>query len=105
MGVCHEALALPERHELPVFVRLPHLHDGQQSLRSPHWDGLYDNLKAIEKNKAAKNRRKTLTVRLSQSAARLDVVMKRLIELELQTKELALRFDEAVKGIKIALRS
>ena len=64
-----------------------------------------DNLKAIEKNKAAEDLRKTLTTRLSKSAARLDTVMKRLIELDLQSKELALRFREAVKDIKIAPRS
>ena len=63
-----------------------------------------DNLKAIEKNKAAEDLRKTLTTRLSKSSARLDVVIKRLIELELQTKELELRFREAVKEIRIAPR-
>jgi hypothetical protein len=64
-----------------------------------------DNLKAIEKNKAAEDLRKTLTTRLSKSSARLDVVMKRLIELELQTKELQLRFLEAVKEIRISPRA
>jgi hypothetical protein len=63
-----------------------------------------DNLKAIEKNKAAEDLRKTLTARLSKSAARLDVVMKRLIELDLQSKEQELRFREAVKEIRIAPR-
>ena len=62
------------------------------------------NLKAIEKNKAAEDLRKTLTSRLSRSSARLDVVTKRLIELDLQTKELELRFREAVKDIKIPAR-
>jgi hypothetical protein len=64
-----------------------------------------DNLKAIEKNKAAEDLRKTLTNRLSKSSSRLDVVMKRLIELELQSKELELRFREALKEIKIPPRS
>jgi hypothetical protein len=63
-----------------------------------------DNLKAIEKNKAAEDLRKTLTSRLSKSSARLDVVTKRLIELDLQTKELELRFHEAVKEMVIAPR-
>jgi hypothetical protein len=63
-----------------------------------------DNLRAIEKNKAAEDLRKTLTARLSKSSGRLDVVAKRLIELELQTKELELRFREAVKDIKISPR-
>lgn len=63
-----------------------------------------DNLRAIEKNKAAEDLRKTLTARLSKSAARLDVVMKRLIELDLQSKEQELRFREAVKEIRISPR-
>jgi hypothetical protein len=63
-----------------------------------------DNLKAIEKNKAAEDLRKTLTSRLSKSSARLDVVIKRLIELDLQTKELELRFREAVKEVRISPR-
>jgi hypothetical protein len=63
-----------------------------------------DNLKAIEKNKAAEDLRKTLTGRLSKASARLDLVIKRLIELDLQTKELELRFREAVKEIRIAPR-
>jgi hypothetical protein len=62
------------------------------------------NLKAIEKNKAAEDLRKSLTARLSKSSARLDVVMKRLIELDLQTKEQELRFREAVKEIRIPAR-
>lgn len=63
-----------------------------------------DNLKAIEKNKAAEDLRKTLTARLAKSSARLDVVMKRLIELDLQGKEQELRFREAMKEIRIAPR-
>jgi hypothetical protein len=63
-----------------------------------------DNLKAIEKNKAAEDLRRTLTNRLSKSSSRLDVVMKRLIELDLQNKELGLRFREAAKEIRIAPR-
>jgi hypothetical protein len=63
-----------------------------------------DNLRAIEKNKAAEDLRKTLTSRLSKSATRLDVVMKRLIELDLQSKEQELRFREAVKEIRISPR-
>jgi hypothetical protein len=64
-----------------------------------------DNLKAIEKNKAADDLRKTLTLRLSKASARLDVVMKRLIEVDLQVKELELRFREAIKEVHIAARS
>jgi hypothetical protein len=64
-----------------------------------------DNIKAIEKNKAADDLRKTLTSRLSKASARLDVVMKRLIEVDLQVKELELRFHEAIKDVHIAARS
>jgi hypothetical protein len=60
-----------------------------------------DNLRAIEKNKAADDLRKTLTTRLAKSSARLDQVIKRLIQVEMQIKELELRFHEAVKEIKI----
>ena len=63
-----------------------------------------DNIKAIEKNKAAEDLRKTLTTRLAKASARLDVVVKRLIEVDLQVKELELRFREAIKEVHIAAR-
>jgi hypothetical protein len=61
-----------------------------------------DNLRAIEKNKAAEDLRKTLTARLAKSSARLDQVSKRLIQADMQIKELELRFREAAKEIRIA---
>jgi hypothetical protein len=63
-----------------------------------------ENLRAIEKNKAAEDLRATLTARLSQGSARLDEVVKRLIQLDMQTKELELRFREAIKAVKIPPR-
>ncbi|HEX7500086.1 MAG TPA: DUF4139 domain-containing protein [Polyangia bacterium] len=63
-----------------------------------------DNIKAIEKNKAAEDLRKTLTTRLAKASARLDVVVKRLIEVDLQVKEVELRFREAIKEVHIAAR-
>jgi hypothetical protein len=63
-----------------------------------------DNIKAIEKNKAADDLRKSLTARLGKASARLDVVAKRLIEADLQVKELELRFREAIKDVHIAAR-
>ena len=60
-----------------------------------------DNLRAIEKNKAAEDLRKTLTSRLAKSSARLDHVIKRLIEVDMRIKELELRFREAVKELHI----
>jgi predicted nucleic acid-binding Zn-ribbon protein len=59
-----------------------------------------DNLRAIEKNKAAEDLRKTLTTRLAKASARLDQVIKRLIQADMQIKELELRFREAVKELK-----
>jgi hypothetical protein len=64
-----------------------------------------DNIKAIEKNKAAEDLRKTLTTRLAKASARLDVVIKRLIEVDLQVKEVELRFREAIKDVHIAART
>jgi hypothetical protein len=64
-----------------------------------------NNIKAIEKNKAADDLRKSLTARLGKASARLDVVAKRLIEADLQVKELELRFREAIKDVHIAARS
>jgi hypothetical protein len=63
-----------------------------------------ENLRAIEKNKAADDLRKTLTARLSKSSARLDEVTKRLIQVNMQSKELELRFREASKQVRIAVR-
>jgi len=64
-----------------------------------------DNLRAIEKNKAAEDLRRTLTSRLAKASARLDQVSKRLIQADMQIKELELRFQEAVKELKIPPRS
>ena len=61
-----------------------------------------DNLRAIEKNKAAEDLRRTLTTRLAKASARLDQVIKRLIQADMQIKELELRFREAAKAIKIS---
>ena len=80
------------------------MHAEQQDLERST-EETRDNLKAIEKNKAADDLRKTLTSRLSKTSARLDVVMKRLIEVDLQVKELELRFHEAIKEVHIAARA
>jgi hypothetical protein len=63
-----------------------------------------ENLRAIEKNKAAEDLRKTLTARLSKTSGRLDEVSKRLIQVNMQSKELELRFREASKQVRIAVR-
>jgi hypothetical protein len=64
-----------------------------------------ENLRAIEKNKAAEDLRKTLTARLSKASTRLDEVTKRLIQVHMQIKELELRFREAVKLVRIPARA
>jgi hypothetical protein len=80
------------------------LHAEQEQLQQVT-EETRDNLRAIEKNKAAEDLRRTLTNRLAKSSARLDVVMKRLIELELQGKELELRFREALKDVRVPARA
>jgi len=64
-----------------------------------------ENLRAIEKNKAAEDLRRTLTARLSKASTRLDEVTKRLIQVHMQIKELELRFREAVKLVRIPARA
>jgi hypothetical protein len=64
-----------------------------------------ENLRAIEKNKAAEDLRRTLTARLTKASARLDEVTKRLIQVHMQIKELELRFREAVKLVRIPARA
>jgi hypothetical protein len=76
------------------------LHAEQQNLERSS-EETRDNLRAIEKNKAAEDLRKTLTHRLAKSSARLDQVIKRLIEVDMRIKELELRFREAVKELRI----
>jgi len=68
-------------------------------------DETRDNLRSIEKNKAADDLRKTLTGRLAKASARLDVVLKRLVEVDMQGKELELRFREAIKDIHVPAQS
>ncbi len=80
------------------------LHVEQQDLERST-EETRDNLKAIEKNKAADDLRRTLTSRLAKASARLDVVVKRLIEVDLQVKELELRFHEAIKDVRIPARA
>jgi hypothetical protein len=62
---------------------------------------LRKNLKAIEKNQTADDLRKDLTDRLSKAAARMDEITKRLIVLELQENELAVRFRDIINSIQM----
>jgi hypothetical protein len=59
------------------------------------------NLKALEKNAAAADLRAKLTSRLAADSARLDVVGKQLIEVQLKINENQIRLNEAIRAIKV----
>jgi hypothetical protein len=59
------------------------------------------NLKALEKNTAAGDLRAKLTSRLAADAARLDILGKQLIEVRLKVNENQIRFNEAIRAIKL----
>jgi hypothetical protein len=59
------------------------------------------NLKALEKNTAAADLRAKLTARLADDSARLDVVGKKLIEVDMQINEGQVRFSDAIRAIKL----
>jgi hypothetical protein len=61
------------------------------------------NLKALEKNSAAADLRAKLTARLAADSARLDTLGKKLIELDLSLNEQRVRFNDAIRGIKLAV--
>jgi len=60
-----------------------------------------NNIKALEKNKAADDLRAKLTARLDADSARLDKVGKRMVEIDLALAEQRVRFQDAVRGIKV----
>ena len=59
------------------------------------------NLKALEKNKAAGDLRAKLTARLGTDSARLDEIGKRLVEVDLTINEQRVRFQDAIRAIKL----
>ena len=59
------------------------------------------NLKALEKNTTAGDLRAKLTARLADSAARLDALGKRIIEIDLLVNEQRVRFTEAIRAITL----
>ena len=63
------------------------------------------NLKALEKNAAAADLRAKLTRRLAADSARLDEVSKKLVELGLRIREQQVRFNEALRSIKLSRES
>jgi hypothetical protein len=65
-------------------------------------DETRNNLKALEKNKAADDLRAKLTERLGADSAHLDQVTKREVEADLAVNEQRVRFSDGIRGIKIA---
>ncbi|MEA2700060.1 MAG: hypothetical protein QOI66_4331 [Myxococcales bacterium] len=63
------------------------------------------NLKALEKNTAAGALRAKLAARLAADSARLDTIGKRLVELDLSLGEQRVRFNDAIRGIKLLASS
>jgi hypothetical protein len=59
------------------------------------------SLKALEKNKKASDLVGKLTERLQRDSDRLDAVVKRLIEVDLATKEQQVRFRDAMRDIRL----
>jgi hypothetical protein len=59
------------------------------------------NIKALEKNHAAADLRAKLTERLAADSAKLDVVGKKLIEVNMRIAENQVRFAEAIRAIKV----
>jgi hypothetical protein len=59
------------------------------------------NLKALEKNTAAADLRAKLTERLAADSGKLDVLGKKLIEVNLKINENQVRFGEAIRAIKL----
>jgi hypothetical protein len=60
------------------------------------------NLKALEKNTAAGDLRARLTERLAADSSRLDLLGKRLIEVNLAINEQQVRMTEAIRAIRLA---
>jgi hypothetical protein len=64
-------------------------------------DETRNNLKALEKNTAAADLRAKLTTRLADTSAQLDIVGKKIIEADLKINESQIRFNDAVRAIKL----
>jgi hypothetical protein len=60
-----------------------------------------ENLEALQKNSAAADLRAKLTHRLATTSARLDVLSKKLIEVNMRINENQVRFGEAIRAIKV----
>jgi hypothetical protein len=66
-------------------------------------DETRNNLKALEKNTAARDLRAKLTARLATDSATLDKVTKRTVEVDLTLNEQRVRLNDALRGLKLYL--
>jgi len=64
-------------------------------------DETRNNLKALEKNSAAADLRAKLAARLADASAQLDVVGKQIIEADLRINESQIRFNDAIRAVKV----
>lgn len=64
-------------------------------------DETRNNLKALEKNTAAADLRAKLAARLADASAQLDVVGKQIIEADLKINENQIRFNDAIRAVKL----
>ncbi len=64
-------------------------------------DETRNNLKALDKNSAAADLRAKLALRLADASAQLDLVGKKIIETDLKINESQIRFNDAVRAIKL----
>ncbi|MCU0683361.1 MAG: DUF4139 domain-containing protein [Polyangiaceae bacterium] len=74
---------------------------GEQAELSRSTEETRRNLKTLEKNPAAAALRAQLTDRLAKAAVRLNEITKRLVEIQLASNAQRVRFNEALRGIKV----
>ncbi len=60
-------------------------------------------LKSLEKNRFADDLRRTLTTRLTENTRRMEEIEKRLVEVSLTLEEQRIRFEDALRGLRIVL--
>ncbi|MBX3181545.1 MAG: DUF4139 domain-containing protein [Polyangiaceae bacterium] len=60
-------------------------------------------LKSLEKNRFADDLRRTLTARLTENTRRMEEIEKRLVEVSLTLEEQRIRFDDALRGLRIVI--
>ncbi len=74
---------------------------GEQAELSRSTEETRRNLKTLEKNPAAAALRAQLTDRLAKAAVRLNEITKRLVEIQLASNAQRVRFNEALRTVKV----